>query len=147
MSIGVTISEEGSFLSSGYIYWNPTAGAEYGNGTVVSPATVLEHESDHALERHTNYSDFNDRRRTQDAQYVNKEERRVITGSEQRTAKANKEISPTGVTRTSYSGDLVVTRSPTSNKVDRAATYNYYQKMKQKGYNVDRQLKKYGQNR
>lgn len=147
LSVGVTISEEGSFLSSGYIYWNPTAGAEYENGTVVSPATVLEHESDHALERHTNYSNFNDGRRTPDAQYENKEERRVITGSEQRTARANKEISATGVTRTSYSGDQVVTGGPTSNKINRPATYNHYQKLKQKGYNVDRQLKKYGPNR
>jgi hypothetical protein len=146
-SVGVTISEGGSFLSAGYIYWNPSAGADYENGTVVSPATVLEHESDHALERHTNYDNFNEGRNTPDGQYRNKEERRVITGSEQRTAKANKENSPTGVTRTSHSGDQVVTRDPTSNKIDRAATYNYYQGLKQKGYNVDKQLKKYGPNK
>ncbi|GGZ41883.1 hypothetical protein GCM10007049_38870 [Echinicola pacifica] len=60
--------------------------------------------------------------------------------------KAN-EISPTRVIRTSHSGVQLVIRSLTSNKVDRAATYNYYQKIKQKRYNEDRQLKKYGSNR
>src|SRR5690606_36799969 len=35
----------------GNIYWNPMEGAQYENGTVVSPSTVLEHESDHANER------------------------------------------------------------------------------------------------
>ncbi|WP_026135751.1 RHS repeat-associated core domain-containing protein [Nafulsella turpanensis] len=144
LAVGVTKTEDGSVLSAGYIYWNPEGGAAYENGTVVSPSTVLEHESDHALARHTEYPEFNDRRKTPDARYTNKEERRVITGSEQKTARANGEISSTGVTRTSHSGDLVITTGPTSNKIDRRATYNYYLKMKRQGYNVDKQLKKYG---
>jgi hypothetical protein len=71
----------------------------------------------------------------------------VITGSEQRTARANREVSPNGTTRTSNSGDRVITGGSTSNKIDRSATYNHYQKLKQKGYNVDKQLKKYGPNK
>jgi RHS repeat-associated protein len=143
LKIGVAITEEGSQHYAGNIYWNPNAGAEYENGTVVSPATVLEHEADHANQRATNYDQYSKDRDTRDPQYRNKEEKRVITGSEQRTARGNKEVSPNGVTRTAHVGNSVITGGPTSNKVNREATYNYYLKLKQQGYDVDKQLIKY----
>lgn len=143
LKMGVTITEEGSQHYAGNIYWNPTAGAEYENGTVVSPATVLEHEADHAHQRATNYEQFTKDKSTSDRKYTNLEEKRVITGSEQRTARANKEIPSNGVTSIGHEGSRVVTTESTSNKINRTATYNYYLKLKKQGYNVDKQLEKY----
>lgn len=46
--------------------------------------------------------------------YGNKEERRVITGSEQETAKKMGEIGKTEVTRTDHAGTLYETVGPTT---------------------------------
>lgn len=59
------------------------------------------------------------------AKYDNKEEKRVIQGNEQITAHANGEVSAGKVSRQNHKGQRVFTTSPTSNKVDRAKTYNY----------------------
>ena len=42
---------------------------------------------------------------------------------------------------------MVITESPTSNKVNKVMTYNYYLKLKNQGYNVNKQLKKYNPNK
>jgi len=76
------------------IKWDDTGGLETENGDILSPATGLEHEFDHAVDRKTNskaHSEgVND---TSDENYTNAEEKRVIQGSETNTAKANGEIS------------------------------------------------------
>ena len=46
--------------------------------------------------------------------YGNMEEKRVITGSEQETARALGEIDPDEVTRTDHYGTLYMTTGPTS---------------------------------
>ena len=71
---------------AGSIYWKSNWGSQKDNGIVNSPATVFDHEADHALEHKTNTQEYEvNRARGSDSQYQTKEERRVITGSEQKT--------------------------------------------------------------
>jgi RHS repeat-associated protein len=107
----------------GNIYWNPMEGAQYENGTVVSPATVLEHESDHANQRITNYEQYRENTRS------GREEVRVIEGSERKTARANREIPANGVTRTRHEGQGVITHGPKSNKINPQATQVHRQRL------------------
>lgn len=105
--------------------WNPVGGTWFDNETdksefamqnSMSPAAVLNHEMDHALADLKDPKAFEKRSNTPDAKYKDKEERRVITGSEQKTAKALKEITVGKVTRTNHKGHAQTTASPTSNK-------------------------------
>src|SRR5690606_20674567 len=82
INIGVAQTEYSSQHSDGNIHWNPIAGAEYENGTIVSPSTVLEHEADYANQYATKNKEYRHDRKS-DA-----EEMRVIDGSEKRTARA-----------------------------------------------------------
>lgn len=56
-----------------------------------SAATRLDHEFNHALSWLNNAHNHRQRRNAPDEAYYNKEERRVITGGEATTAKANGE--------------------------------------------------------
>ncbi|GAA5040215.1 hypothetical protein GCM10011506_40440 [Marivirga lumbricoides] len=119
--------------SEGYsIWWNPEGGSKTDQGVVMSPATVLEHESDHR-----NHYDLKpeEHRKLQSQKlpgWTNAEEKRVITGSELRTSRALGEIPKNGVTRTNHKGETVITYGPTSNKVNKNATYKYYKMMESK---------------
>lgn len=127
------------------IFWNDTLGMETDTGNVLSPATILEHEADHSLtSQKEGIQKFDERRKTEDKDYGNKEERRVIMGSEQKTARANNEIKNGTITRKNHKGESVVTEGPTSNKINKQKTYEFYVKMNKKTpYDVDKQLKKY----
>ncbi|MFC6095571.1 RHS repeat-associated core domain-containing protein [Flavobacterium qiangtangense] len=122
-----------SFPNSGdynVVKWNPRMGLETTNGFILSPATVLDHEADHAGKyAAAGKVSMNGRVETPDKKYDNKEEKRVITGSEQRTARANGEVPPGNVTRTDHKGLPVVTTSPTSTKVDADKTVKYNEKL------------------
>jgi RHS repeat-associated protein len=123
--------------SEGYsIWWNPVGGSKTDEGVVLSPATVLEHESDHR----NHYDLYPDEHRKLQGQklpgWKNAEEKRVITGSELNTARAMGEVSPTGITRNNHSGDQVITSGPTSNKVGGKATYNFYMQKAKNTTNV-----------
>ncbi len=105
--------------------WNPVGGAWFDNETdksefamqnSMSPAAVLNHEMDHALADIKDPKAFEKRSNTPDVKYKDKEERRVITGSEQKTAKALKELTVGEVTRTNHKGHPQTTASPTTNK-------------------------------
>lgn len=74
-----------------YVYWESRKGLKTSNGGRQSPATRLEHEFDHAVGHSTNPHNYRIRKEQKDERYENKEEKRVITGSERKTAKANKE--------------------------------------------------------
>ena len=74
-----------------------------------SAATALEHEMDHAVDDANNHKQHVERRQMGDSNYDNKEERRVITGSEAQTAKGNKEA-----IRRNHRGTSYRTASPTS---------------------------------
>ncbi len=110
------------------IEWLPTHGVETDNGTVLSPATVLNHEMTHA----THYDDaqkqywdgnkeafdnYNNSLAPGTSQnYGSLEEEKVIIGVEQRTAQALGEVEPGQVTRTNHNGKFVPVETPISNK-------------------------------
>ncbi|GHT25198.1 cell well associated RhsD protein [Bacteroidia bacterium] len=110
------------------IFWDPKYASETKEGHVYSPATILEHEGDHTLDYKKNPEAHNKRVGTLDKQYENKEERRVITGSEAKTARANGEF-PAGYVRSDHfdHGDIRVsdptktTRMPSPTLVPKAA--------------------------
>ena len=43
---------------TGCIYWKSDWGAQHDNGTVNSPATIFDHEADHALEHKINAQEY-----------------------------------------------------------------------------------------
>jgi RHS repeat-associated protein len=100
--------------SNATITWDPNMGMTTNNAIDVSPATLLNHESDHALEGLINPEQKKIDKSTPDAQYGNKEEKRVITGSEQDTAKKLGEIKEGEVTRTNHDGTGYDTKGPTT---------------------------------
>lgn len=108
------VSIDGKTSSSAIVFWNPNEGLKTNENFIMSPATILEHEVDHALK----YEISTDVGYTlvKDNVYVWKEERRVIRGSESKTAYANKEF-PANYMRKKWDGTFVNTVSPTSNKV------------------------------
>lgn len=97
------------------IEWNPNMGAALDNADT-SPTTVLNHELDHAFDHVKNPEAHEKRVATSDDKYGNKEEARVIKGSEQKTARALGEIPKGIVTRTNHKGQYYPTASPTSAK-------------------------------
>lgn len=93
------------------IYWNPNNIIETDSGIWISPATALAHEADHAQEYDAAKRDeTNTKAKALDAakapnsdpDYGTKEERRVITGTEQTAARKHGEIMDTQVTRTNH---------------------------------------------
>ena len=82
------------------------------NGTALSPTTVLNHEGDHTLDHLNNGNEHLST--TPDSQYYNSEEKRVITGSEQTTAKKLGEIKEGEVTRNNHKGQPFEAASSTS---------------------------------
>lgn len=71
------------------------------------------------LQRVRNKAQYDKDRKTSDKAYDNKEERRVITGREQKVARALGEIKKGQVTRKNHLGLNVTTPGPTSNKYDK----------------------------
>lgn len=96
------------------INWNPTMGVYTNEGHALSPTTVLNHEADHANQDDNNPEQMKTDKKTKDSQYGNKEEKRVITGSEQKTAKGLGEIGKNDVTRKDHDGIPYETTGPTS---------------------------------
>jgi hypothetical protein len=74
----------------------------------------LNHEADHALQSILNPQQQRLDKKTQDDQYDNAEERRVITGSEQATALKHGEIKEGQVTRKNHRSYPYYVDSPTS---------------------------------
>lgn len=109
-----------------YIIWNQWEGTVTDNGRVLSPATILSHEADHAIDDYRNAIMHSERKRHLMEDYNNQEEYRVITGSEQLAAKANGEIGSNEVTRYNHNGKTVYTTGPTSNIIDVVATRYFY---------------------
>lgn len=118
------VDNSGPGRSQGFVFWNPTEGLETSKGTL-SPGTILEHEMDHGVDWETNTTQHIKNQGAKDEQFDNKEEKRVIMGSEYKTAVANKEFSPIpkiGLTKAvnyrSHSGgnSFVKVVSPISNK-------------------------------
>lgn len=98
---------------------------------VLSPATSADHEFDHGLDDIASPDEHAKRASTPDAQYDTKEERRVITGSEQKTAKANGEIKGNLPTRRNHKGRDVITTGVTSSVIDPTKTQAYEKRQKE----------------
>ncbi len=96
------------------ISWDPNTAVLTDNLVELSPSSVLNHEADHALQHDQNPEQQKKDGSTPDKDYGNKEEKRVITGSEQETAKKLGEIKEGEVTRTNHNGSLYPTTGPTS---------------------------------
>ena len=113
---------------NGIIGWNPKLGLKI-NRVVLSPATSLEHEIDHAYQAQTNNSKYKKDRTEVDKFYKTKEEKRVITGSEQNTAEANGEIKKGETTRKSHGGRSVIVKGTVSStNIDYLKTKEYEEK-------------------
>jgi RHS repeat-associated protein len=144
ITINVVESNAFSYSSDGNVFWNPNTGGKSTNGIVRSPASVLDHELDHMVDFSKNPINNRERTMQKNYQYGTNEEERVITGSEQETAKANGEISDGQVTRTNHGGHAVVTEDVNSNKVNNKATYDFYKNIsKETPYDVDKYIKMY----
>jgi len=101
------------------IYWDPTTIVETDTGAKLSPATVLIHEGDHKLQQLENPEQQKKDRNTpsKEVKRTNKEEERVIRGSEQKAATKHGEIKEGEVTRNDYKSKATYkTDDPTSNK-------------------------------
>lgn len=86
------------------IQWNPIEAIMTTNGYEMSPTEVLNHEIDHANQNDKNPEKQNQDKEPDGSSYVNKEEKRVITGSEQKTAKNMGKLKKGEVTRTDHEG-------------------------------------------
>ena len=126
IKIGVQFEDRGG--TSGYdkdkgmqmIGWDPFEGTreDGGNGFSISPATTLDHETDHSLNQIRNPKQHKeDSKRWSDNTYNTLEERRVITDSEMKTANANGEI-PSRQMRGTHYGKSVRVAIPISNTSD-----------------------------
>jgi hypothetical protein len=93
------------------VYWESRQGTKTTEGGKQSAATALEHELDHAVDDIKNTEAHHTRRKTDDVKFDNKEERRVINGSETKTAKANGES-----IRNNHKGESYKTINPISTK-------------------------------
>ena len=134
--ISVKETDERSRMNpNGIVYWNPSLGTETVYGDVLSPATALEHELDHAYDKKTDPVGHSQRKQTRDSQYQDAEERRVITGNESKTARANGEIGNRTISRDRHTSvreatkfGVVVSGGPTSTQVDYQKTRERYEK-------------------
>lgn len=96
--------------------WNPKMGFVTTNEVALSPASVLNHEADHALQNVENTRQNEKDHLRFDINYSNKEEKRVIKGSEQKVAVQLGETKPGKKTRTDHSGkEVFITNNPMSN--------------------------------
>ena len=102
------------FSDTKTIMWNSRLGLMTNNLQELSPTTMLNHEIDHALQYDENPEQQAADKRMEIDDYGNMEEKRVITGSEQETARALGEIDTDEVTRTDHYGTPYVTTGPTS---------------------------------
>ena len=117
-----TVAESNSLYSkfdgkTNTLTWASEAMMLTTNGTSISPTTILNHELDHAAQKDQNPGQQKIDGNTKSTDYKNKEEERVITGSEQQTAKNLGEIKEGEVTRTDHGGTLYKTDSPTSTEI------------------------------
>lgn len=95
------------------IFWNPKRASQH-TYAKVSAALALDHEAEHALLDISNPKRAQELTNTKDKQYDNKEERRVITGREQKVALALGLISKGQVTRRNHKGRGYQTTGPTT---------------------------------
>ncbi len=120
------------------VFWNPLLGSLTDEDYILSPATHLEHEIAHEVNRQTNYPEYKSRKRAKNTQYENNEEMFVIQGPEAYTAYKNGEV-PQGYFRKNHKGVSVITNNPKSNIVNKKASIEYYHVLDRKlPYGIDK---------
>jgi RHS repeat-associated protein len=131
--------DETSYLDLGKtndVVWFPGVAVKAPGGWAMSPATVLDHEFGHAVDYFNDPEEFNMRqngwkdkleslqgtpkywdvyRKYHSAEYGNRNEERVITGTEARTAQANGEYPPNYVRPDHFYVGRIKVSSPISN--------------------------------
>ncbi|MDD2961265.1 MAG: hypothetical protein PHR45_04195 [Muribaculaceae bacterium] len=101
------------------IMWAPTKGILTDeNAYLLSPAEILSHESDHANQNENATEIQTKDKGTTDSVYGNKEEKRVITGSEQEVAKKLGKLKEGETTRKNHFGTYLDVSSPTARDLD-----------------------------
>ena len=113
-----SLNISGNSQQINFVLWNPKAGVETTEGYTMSPSTVLEHEVAHAVMDATDRANHLKMVNTYDAQFDNKGESVIITGTEARTAISNGEF-PKGYSRSNHRGRKIETPYVTSNKKKR----------------------------
>ncbi|MBP5562305.1 MAG: hypothetical protein J6X70_11005, partial [Muribaculaceae bacterium] len=104
--------------STNTINWAPYSSVITDNTYVLSPAELLSHEADHAAYYDQNPEESLRNHETKDAQYGNKDDRRVITGSEQEVARKLGKLSDGEVTRDNHFGTFMPVDNPLSSDPD-----------------------------
>ena len=101
------------------IFWNPKRALITYTVYILSPAEILSHEADHAVEYDKNPDETKKRNRQVDSQYGNLEEKRVIEGSEQEVAKRLGKLKHDGgKTRDDHNGTGYTVNSPDSEDIE-----------------------------
>ena len=116
-TIRIAFGEETKFDANNMtIYWNPKQGILTNELVSLSPITLLNHEGDHGLRFMLDPEGMMKDKRTSHPDYSNMEEKRVIEGSEQKTAEALGEVEKGKPTRKDHWGNKITVSSPNSNK-------------------------------
>ena len=92
--------------SNNTIYWDPNEAVLYGN-FILTPIELLSHEADHALQHLDNPAQQKIDSKTDDDHYNNKEERRVITGSETENSIKLGKTQPGEYSRDYHKGNVI----------------------------------------
>ena len=108
--IGMNGSEFDSNTNT--IKWFSRVGLITDNLYEMSPVEILNHEIDHALQHDINPIQQKKDYKTKDSNYMNLEEKRVITGSEQKTAQKLHKLKTGEFTRNNHNGSIYETTSP-----------------------------------
>jgi RHS repeat-associated protein len=147
------VGEGNSSYEDGVLWWNPTAALKTTNGHILTATAILDHEADHAV-----FEQICDAigksgldptgiiaalpgmlYNTPDKKYTNKEEKRVVTGREQRTARALGITKKGEVTRTDHKGHLFRTSGPnTTNDLNVDEMQKRLQQMQQQHSHMPR---------
>ena len=104
------------------IKWNPTQGIFTNKFYILSPTTILVHEADHAYKYYTDRKEIWKNKYTLDKQYDDKEEKRVITGSETTVARRLGEIPQNDVPREDHKGFMMDVGDPASTEQPATST-------------------------
>ena len=100
------------------IFWNSHRALMTNTAYILTPAELLSHESDHALEFDRDKEGATKRNNTPDEKYGNKDDTRVIEGSEQDVAKKLGRVQDVGSTRTDHFGTGYYVPSSDSDEVE-----------------------------
>ena len=116
-TIRIAFGEETKFDANNMtIYWNPKQGLLTKELVSLSPITLLNHEGDHGLRFMLDPEGMMKDKKTSHPDYSNMEEKRVIEGTEQKTAEALGEVEKGKPTRKDHWGNKITVSSPDSNK-------------------------------